>query len=127
MGVLMAWFAAIGLQTVRDVKYGDPPHAPLPSEYVASGLWFGAWALVDGFARPVGSLVAWGTLLALFLQVEAAGGTGHPFTDFVSNGAPAPVGTLFPGTGTTGAGSTSTTNDKGKGFVPASVRGAQQR
>lgn len=113
---------------MRDVKYGNPAHAPLPSEYVASGLWFGALALVDGFARPIGSLVAWGTIVALVFQVEtAASSTGHPFTDFVSNGAPAPTGTLFPGTGTTsGAGST-TTPSKAKGYVPASTRGAQQR
>lgn len=74
MGVFSAWVVAIGLQTVRDVRNDT---APLPSEYVASGVWFGALALVDGFLSPVGSLVAWGTLAALAYQAAGrAGGLG---------------------------------------------------
>ncbi len=66
MGVLMAWMVAIGLQTVRDTK--NENRAPLPSEFIASGAWFGALTLVDGFASPVGSFIAWGTLFALLIQ-----------------------------------------------------------
>lgn len=90
MGVFTAWVVAIGLQTVRDFRQA---RAPLPSEYVASGAWFGALALVDGVLPPVGGLVAWGTLLALGYQAASGpGGLGSLTGSTTTRKVPPPVG-----------------------------------
>ncbi len=85
MGVFMAWFLAAGIQTVRDIR---SHRVPVPSEYVASGAWFGLWAVIgsgsEGAAKFAG-LVSWGTLIAITLQ--AGGPKG-----LVDQGVPGPVG-----------------------------------
>lgn len=68
MGVFTAWFVAIGLQTIRDVKVEH--HAPMPSEFVASGAIFGALSLLGGIegAEGLAGVLAWGILIALALK-----------------------------------------------------------
>ncbi len=75
MGVLTAWMVAIGLQTTRALK---ADRAPLPSEFVASGAWFGALALLDGVMAPVGGVIAWGTLFALLIQAGSPSALVNP-------------------------------------------------
>lgn len=77
MGAFSAWAVAIGVITYRDVKAG---RAPLPSEFVASGAVFAALAALDQAAHPLGGALAWGFLLAIFLQVgpKALVGTPNP-------------------------------------------------
>jgi hypothetical protein len=65
MGVFSAWALAIGLQTLRDVRQG---HAPLPSEFVASGVAFGTFSVVGQAAPGVGAALSWGLLVAIALQ-----------------------------------------------------------
>jgi hypothetical protein len=88
MGVFTAWMVAAGLQTYRDVKVQH--RVPLPSEYVASGVLFGALALLDGPTQGIAGVVAWGFIIALVLQ---AGGPSQ----LVQNGPPGKIGKLASG------------------------------
>ncbi len=86
---MLAWLTAIGVQTIRDVRYRHV--APLPSEYVASGAVFGVLAVIagdhPGRSRVVG-VIAWGLVIA------AAMAAGGPH-ELVTSGIPGKIGEAF--------------------------------
>lgn len=66
MGVLLPWFVAAGLQTVRDVRVYHRP--PLPSEFVSSGIVFGGLTILGQANEKLATYLAWGVLIALVLK-----------------------------------------------------------
>jgi hypothetical protein len=86
MGVLLAWFIVAGVQTVRDVRYQG--RAPIPAEYVASGMLYGALAVLSSVNQRLATALAWGFLFAVTLE---AGGP----RELVSGGFPRPLARYF--------------------------------
>lgn len=76
-GLLAAWVAEIGIITYRAVKLNAAQGAgtlaglPLPSEYAASFLYYGALSLVPSAsgASKVATALAWGMTIATFLNL----------------------------------------------------------
>ena len=72
--VALAWLAEGVLITWRGASQGkyakNPlPHIPLPSEYVASFIIFGALSMFSGQAQRPATAAAWGIVLATALNL----------------------------------------------------------
>lgn len=92
MGVLLAWAIAAGIQTTRDVRYLG--RAPVPSEYVASGMLFGSLSILSSFAESLATALAWGFLFAMTVEAGGphqlvTGGFPEPLAKYFSPGSPA--------------------------------------
>jgi hypothetical protein len=76
-GLLAAWLAEVGIITYRAVKLNAAQGAgtlaglPLPSEYAASFLYYGALSFIpqSSGASQVGTALAWGMTIATFLNL----------------------------------------------------------
>jgi hypothetical protein len=74
-GILAAWLAEVGIISYRAVKGGAGAGTiaglPLPSEYAASFLYYGALSLIpqSSGASQVGTALAWGMTIATFLNL----------------------------------------------------------
>ena len=115
MGVLLAWMVEIGVITWRDLtkKQDKALHTingfPLPADYLATFLVFGALAFVpkdSGAAKPA-VLTAWAVVLASYLNVfpiltnqtsSTPAQAGAPPTNFPNiGGVTTPSSTIAPG------------------------------
>jgi hypothetical protein len=72
--LLTAWIAEMVLITYRGAANGGTkdnpiPHLPLPSQYVASFIVYGALSLVPGEGQRAAGLVGWGFVAATFLNL----------------------------------------------------------
>lgn len=72
MNTLLPWALAIGVVTVRDVRVYSRP--PVPSEFVATGVLFGALTVLAQAQPQLAGVLAWGMLLAITLKAAPAGG-----------------------------------------------------
>lgn len=85
-GVLGAWVAEMVLITYRGARRGTSasnpiPHLPLPSEYVATFIIYGALTFVPGRGAPVASAFGWGIVVATLLNLwdpATVGNAGGP-------------------------------------------------
>jgi hypothetical protein len=72
MTTLLPWALSVGVVTVRDVRvYGKPP---VPGEFVATGVLFGALTILAQANPPLAGVLAWGMLAAIALQAASTGG-----------------------------------------------------
>jgi hypothetical protein len=80
LGVMGAWLAEIVVITYRSARQteaGNNPvganrpiaHVPLPSEYVASFIIYGALSFVPGRGAPVATAIGWGIVVATVLNL----------------------------------------------------------
>lgn len=96
--VFLPWMAEIGVVTYRTLKgvsfsvtftggkpavkqISGPKRLPLPSELLSTFVIFGAYAVVaegQGERRTIGSLLAWGTVLATILMLAQHGTPAAP-------------------------------------------------
>src|SRR5208282_6328290 len=72
--LLTAWLVEMGLITYRGAKQGkfaqNPiPHLPLPSEYVATFIIYGALGLVPEGGQRAAAAFGWGLVVATFLNL----------------------------------------------------------
>ena len=91
-GVMGAWLAEIVVITYRSARQteaGNNPvganrpidHIPLPSEYVASFIIYGALSFVPGRGAPVATAFGWGIVVATVLNLwdpATIGNAGGP-------------------------------------------------
>lgn len=95
-GLLAAFFAQVAIITYRSVSGGvkvptrAPLPLPLPAEFTAAGLIYGALAVLPASLAPVPALVGWGLVIANLFDLWPSAGTA-PKTLTVT--AKAPVGT----------------------------------
>ena len=75
-GLFLAWLAEVGIITWRDVTGKVPNHSinglPLPADYLASFLIFGALGFVpkdNPAASRTAALIGWGYVVATYLNV----------------------------------------------------------
>ena len=77
--VLAAWMVEIGVQVWKGgAQIRVPPGLPVPSIFLADMIVFGALAFgakESSSARPVAGLLAWGLVVATFLNYKGAPAT----------------------------------------------------
>lgn len=85
--VLIPWVLEAGIVTYRSAKDGTSntnpiAHLPLPSEYVATFIVFGACAALPASLSRVGVTFAWGIVIATLLNLwdPTTGGVKKPST-----------------------------------------------
>lgn len=119
--LLAAWLAETALITYRGAKQGGSKenpvaHLPLPSEYVASFVVFGALSLVPGpNGQRVAGLFGWGVVVATFLNLwnpkggirQLRPGKAYPGNTYLTQQGT--MATFRPGSSTTPTGATTGT------------------
>lgn len=71
MGVISAWMAELIIITLRDVKKGSTNSVagfPLPADYLASFVIYGALGALPPAASTFAGVTAWGFTIATFLN-----------------------------------------------------------
>lgn len=72
VSTLLPWALSVGVVTVRDVRvYGRPP---VPGEFVATGVLFGALTILSQANPQLAGVLAWGMLAAITLKAASTGG-----------------------------------------------------
>ena len=100
--LMAAFVAETAIITYRDVKGGfdsapSPLPMPLPSQYVAPAIVFGALGLVPDSSRlkPMANAIGWGLVVATLLNLWQPGGkavkVGTPLQQAVGAGIPGSV------------------------------------
>lgn len=100
--VILPWLVEVGIITYRDFKKGSPDNVgglPLPADYFATFVIFGALSLFTGGAEKPATLAAWGYVIATFLNLfdptlnkTSSGTQAAPNT--ASAGTPIPPATV---------------------------------
>ena len=102
MGVLAAWLAEIGIITWRDLTgKAGPNHTingfPLPADYLATFMVFGALGLVpkDSPASGAATLAAWAFVVATYMNAlpGVLNPTGAPVASGSTAGSASPTPT----------------------------------
>jgi hypothetical protein len=106
MGIVIAWLAGEGIITYRWMKAGAPP---TPGTLLMASGFFGLCALLGEYrpARPAATMLAFGVVLAAYLQVvgkaPAAQVTGWPPPLITDPNVLLPTGTASSGSGSSGS------------------------
>jgi len=105
-GVLPAALAEVVVITYRDVKNGSStdnpiPHLPLPSQYTAVMIVYGALSLFSGDASKFAALFGWGLVAATLLNLWTPNGgvngaAGSTLTNVTTPSGTGPVGPAGP-------------------------------
>jgi hypothetical protein len=69
---LLPWALSVGVVTARDVRVYSRP--PVPGEFVATGVLFGALTILAQANPTLAGALAWGMLVAISLQAARTGG-----------------------------------------------------
>ena len=72
MNTLLPWALAVGIVTVRDVRVYH--RAPVPSEFVATGVLFAGLTVLAQGSPELATALAWGLLAAVVLKGAPSGG-----------------------------------------------------
>ena len=72
MNTLLPWALSVGVVSVRDIKVYSRP--PVPGEFVATGVLFGALTILAQANPGLAGALAWGMLVAITLQAARTGG-----------------------------------------------------
>ena len=103
--LLSAWLAEVVLITYRSAKQqsvgkgvASPPIAglPLPSEYAASFIIYGALAFIPGEGAKVATAIGWGLVVATFLNLWDPATIGNPGGPAVKGGPSTKSATAAP-------------------------------